>query len=108
MKFSAKTVMKTATFKDMALGSAQASLVTHPLSGFINSSKSYHREGFKNFNTWFFLVVASSALIYSIWNFYKVSRGTKIMSTLKDSLLGDDEDGLDNEESSEKSKSLLI
>ena len=30
------------------------------------------------------------------------------MSTLKDSLLGDDEDGLDNEESSEKSKSLLI
>ena len=120
MKFSAKLVMKTATFRDVSLGTAQATLTANPLSGYVKSSKSYRREGFENFMTWFFLVGVSSAFVYSLWNLYKVSKETEIMPELKaalcgkrtPSLLSEDsqsEEGLENEENgdSEKSKTLI-
>lgn len=87
MKFSAKTVMKTATFRDLSLGSNQASLVEYPLSGYINSSTEYQLKGMGTFATYFFLAVMSCAFAYSVWNLYKTAKGTRALPTLRDSLL---------------------
>ena len=120
MKFSAKLVMKTATIRDISMGMDQATLTSNPLSGHASSSKTYRFVGFNYFFTWFFLVVVSSAFVYSLWNLYKVSKETEIMPELKaalcgkrtPSLLSEDsqsEEGLENEENgySEKSKTLI-
>ena len=90
MKFSAKTVMKTATFRDLSVGSTQGSLAEFPLSGFIDSSKKYQKNTLTNAFTWLFFIAVSGALIYSLWNLYTLSRGAKLMPTLRSSLLGDD------------------
>ena len=91
MKFSAKTVMKTATFRDLSLGSIQGSLAEYPLSGFIDSSKKYQRKTLANFFTWSFFVAVTCALCYSLWNLHKESKHRRLMPTLRASLLGDDQ-----------------
>ena len=74
MKFSAKTVMKTATFRDLSLGRNQGSLVEYPLSGYFDASQQYRRQTMGNVATYFFLVAAAAALVLSLWNLYKVSK----------------------------------
>lgn len=58
MKFSAKTVMKTATFRDLSLGRTQATLVEYPLSGFFDNTDHYQKNTMENIRTYFFLSVA--------------------------------------------------
>ena len=74
MKFSAKTVMKTATFRDLSLGRNQGSLVQYPLSGYFDASKQYQSEKWGNVRTYFFLVSASCVLLLSLWNLVRVAR----------------------------------
>jgi hypothetical protein len=93
MKFSAKTVMKTATFRDLSLGGIQGSLAEYPLAGFIDQNKKYRNQTLTNFATWFFFLAVMGGLCYASWNLYKVSRETKVMPTLRSSLLGDDQGG---------------
>ena len=93
MKFSAKTVMKTATFRDLSLGGIQGSLAEYPLAGFIDQNKKYRNQTLTNFATWFFFLAVMGGLCYASWNLYKVSRDTKVMPTLRSSLLGDDDQG---------------
>ena len=91
MKFSAKTVMKTATFRDLSLGRYQGSLAENPLSGYVDSSTEYQQQSMGNVSTYFFLVGASAALCLSLWNLYRVvkqsRRGNVGGSTNSDSLL---------------------
>ena len=123
MKFSAKLVMKTATFRDVSLGTAQATLTANPLSGYVKSSKSYRREGFENLMTWFFLASLGCRVVcfcLFLVEFIQGIKETEIMPELKaalcgkrtPSLLSEDsqsEEGLENEENgdSEKSKTLI-
>lgn len=74
MKFSAKTVMKTATFRDLSLGRNQGVLAKYPLSGYFDGSQQYIHETKGNVGTYIFLVSASCALCFSVWNLYKVAK----------------------------------
>jgi len=71
MKFSAKTVMKTATFRDLSLGNTQGSLVEFPLSGYINASEEYQSHKKETFFMYFSLVAVSSAFLFSLFKLYK-------------------------------------
>lgn len=97
MKFSAKTIMKTATFRDIYQASNSGVLADSPLSGFIDSSKRYHRHFFDNVATWAFLIVVSFALIISLWNLYKVSKRTMLMPKLRETLLDGGQGGVNSE-----------
>lgn len=91
MKFSAKTVMKTATFRDLSLGRSQGVLAENPLSGYFDASEQYQQQTLGNIGTYFFLVSMAAALCYSLWNLYKVAKQYRRSSvgstTNNDSLL---------------------
>ena len=91
MKFSAKTVMKTATFRDLSLGRYQGSLVEYPLSGYFDASKQYRQKTWGNVGTYFFLASASCVLLLSLWNLVRVAgrsrRSSVGATTNSDSLL---------------------
>jgi len=90
MKFSAKTVMKTATFRDLSLGRTQATLVEYPLTGFLDEADHYHRDTLGNVARYFFLSTMTMALFYSLYHLYTVSkaaRAAKQRDPFKDSLL---------------------
>lgn len=74
MKFSAKTVMKTATFRDLSLGKHEGSLAKYPLAGYVDEQEEYNSNTWGYFGTWFFLIAVSCALILSMWNLYKVAK----------------------------------
>lgn len=76
MKFSAKTVMQTATFRDMSLARAQNSLASKPLSGFMNLDHYYRNEFFGNVFTYLLLGFSLFCLCYSLVFLYKVRRDT--------------------------------
>ena len=78
MKFSAKTVMKTATFRDLSLGRHQGTLVKYPLSGYVVKSTTFHKHRLTTAGTYIFLIGASAALAYSVFNLYKVSRRSNV------------------------------
>jgi len=84
MKFSAKTVMKTATFRDLSLGRTQQTLVEYPLSGFLDESDHYHRHTMDNIATYFYLCAAVLATIYSLYNLYIVWKAAKAEQTTGD------------------------
>lgn len=77
MKFSAKTVMKTATFRDLSLGRNQATLVEYPLSGFLDEADHYRRDIAGNIGTYFCLSAVSLAMVFSLVNLYRVSKVTR-------------------------------
>ena len=77
MKFSAKTVMKTATFRDLSLGRTQATLVEYPLSGFFDEADHYRLDTMGNIATYFCLSAVTFALFYSLYNLYIVSKAAK-------------------------------
>jgi hypothetical protein len=72
MKFSAKTVMKTATFRDLSLGRTQTTLVEYPLSGFFVDTDHYQRHTMTNIRTYAFFSVTVIGLLYSVFNLYMV------------------------------------
>eukprot|EP00804_Cyclotella_cryptica_P002572 CCRYP_010406-RA/>CCRYP_010406-RA protein AED:0.04 eAED:0.04 QI:451/1/1/1/1/1/3/884/508 len=72
MKFSAKTVMKTATFRDLSLGMHQGTLAENPLSGYFDASQQYRVHTLGNVATYLFLVATSAAFILSVLNFFRV------------------------------------
>ena len=78
MKFSAKTVMKTATFRDLSLGRTQATLVEYPLSGFFADTDHYHRNTMSNVKTYAFLTATVVGLVYSVFNLYVVWKNVKV------------------------------
>eukprot|EP00535_Pseudo-nitzschia_heimii_P009854 CAMPEP_0197173388 /NCGR_PEP_ID=MMETSP1423-20130617/344_1 /TAXON_ID=476441 /ORGANISM="Pseudo-nitzschia heimii, Strain UNC1101" /LENGTH=498 /DNA_ID=CAMNT_0042622203 /DNA_START=192 /DNA_END=1688 /DNA_ORIENTATION=- len=77
MKFSAKTVMKTATFRDLSLGRIQQTLVEYPLSGFFDEDDHYRQHTMDNIATYFCLSAAIFATVYSLYNLYIVSTAVK-------------------------------
>lgn len=77
MKFSAKTVMKTATFRDLSLGRTQQTLVEYPLSGFFEESDHYRLHTKSNITTYFCLCAAVFATLYSLYNLYVISTVVK-------------------------------
>lgn len=87
MKFSAKTVMKTATFRDLSLGRTQATLVEYPLSGFLDAADHYRRHWMDNFVTYFSLSAAVIVLFYSLYTFYTAVKVAKTEELKNDSLL---------------------
>jgi len=89
MKFSAKTIMKTATFRDLSLGRTQVTLVEYPLSGFFDEADHYRQDTMGNIGTYFCLSAAVFALFYSLYNLFIVSKATKA-----EQLLGDNTNSL--------------
>lgn len=87
MKFSAKTVMKTATFRDMSLGRAQGTLVKSPLAGYLNTRGAYRQKLVGNFFTYFFFALSSFALIYALVSFNRVKKDTNYDFPNNESLL---------------------
>ena len=77
MKFSAKTYMQTATFRDLSLGRSQSTLVDSPLSGYFLSTDHYQKNTLGNFKTYGFLTFTVVALIYSVYNLSAVFKTTK-------------------------------
>jgi len=77
MKFSAKTTMNTATFRDLSLGRTQATLVEYPLSGFFEETDHYRLNTRSNIKTYFCLSAAVMGLFYSLINLYVVSKAAK-------------------------------
>lgn len=85
MKFSAKTVMKTATFRDLSLGRTQQTLVEYPLSGFFAEADHYRLHTMDNIVTYFSFCAAVFAMIYSLYNLYMVSKAAKSERSTDDS-----------------------
>lgn len=77
MKFSAKTVMKTATFRDLSLARTQATLAQYPLSGFFEEDDHYHRHTMASLGTYFFLIAVVVAFVYSLINLFVVCKAVR-------------------------------
>jgi hypothetical protein len=90
MKFSAKTVMQTATFRDMSLARAQDALASKPLSGFMNLDYHYRREFLSNVFTYLLLVCSTFCLCYSLVFLYRAKRDHKVaFADIRGDLLAD-------------------
>jgi len=77
MKFSAKTRMQTATFRDLSLGKHQGTLAEYPLSGYVDARKEYHSKTRGYVVTYSFLFLSSCAFCFSLWNLYKVAKNSR-------------------------------
>ena len=81
MKFSAKTVMKTATFRDLSLGRTQTTLVEYPLSGFFSDSDHYQLHTLDNVKTYLGFFAVLIAFVYSLYNLVVVWRTRRTEET---------------------------
>jgi len=114
MKFSAKTVMKTATFRDLSLGRTQATLVEYPLSGFYDKAHrtSYTKDTMGNIATYLFLSTMSLCLLYAVWNLYIVAKAARLERRRKKrKKKGKGKDkrvSVDDHNTDSKSESLLV
>jgi hypothetical protein len=66
MKFMAKTTMNTATFRDLAVATAQGTLVDQPLAGYYAARASF---GMTAFGTYVFFALSLLLLVYGIMKF---------------------------------------
>jgi hypothetical protein len=73
MKFMAKTTMNTATFRDLAVATAQGTLVDQPLAGYYAARTSF---GMSTLGTYLFFVASILLLIYGIFKFRSARRQT--------------------------------
>lgn len=73
MKFSAKTVMKTATFRDLSLGRHQGVLGENPLSGYLDSRERYSTHTMGNLAVYAAFTGVVVALALSLLNLYRVA-----------------------------------
>jgi hypothetical protein len=99
MKFSAKTTMYTATFRDLSLARTQNSLATAPMSGYWNSDKHYRRAWIGNIVTYGFLFLATACLCCACVSLYKAKTETDydLSGVFRDSLLSEKEKAIDSE-----------
>ncbi len=74
MKFMAKTEMQTATFRDLAVASAQGTLVDSPLAGYRQKARS--SPGM--IITYLYMSISASVLVFGIFRFYKARQEQKI------------------------------
>ena len=88
MKFSAKTVMKTATFQDLATGYNQGTMVEFPLAGFVDHSSVYAKHTAANVATYIFLSSAILIFGYTLWTLKKFMNKSRVLPTLRAALLG--------------------
>lgn len=72
MKFSAKTVMNTATFRDLALGNMQQTLIVNEMSKYYDNS--FQRDSIGNFLTNFFFAASMLCLVASLVCCYRSKR----------------------------------
>ena len=95
MKFSAKTYMKTATFRDLSLGRAQGTLVEDPFSGYIDESNwlsntlgisKYYQQTLLNLVTYFFFMGTVFGMCTAIYLLCIVSKETKYFDVLQKDL----------------------
>ncbi|KAL7499869.1 hypothetical protein ACHAWT_008717 [Skeletonema menzelii] len=74
MKFSAKTTMRTATFRDLAMANMQGTLTTQSLAGYVNESFEFHSKTKTNAITYTFLISMSMLCACSIYYLVKIIR----------------------------------
>lgn len=74
MKFSAKTVMRTASFRDLAMANLQGTLTTHSLSGFVDTTFEFQNKNKTNALTYTFLVSMSLLCLGSLYYLVQVIR----------------------------------
>lgn len=72
MKFSAKTVLRAATFRDMAVANLQGTVSKNPLAGYVDTSVDFESKTRQNALTYTFLVSMSLCLIGSLFYLYTV------------------------------------
>lgn len=72
MKFSAKTVMKVASFRDISIANLQGTLSKNALSGFVDTSFEFHNKTKTNALTYTFLISMSLLCIGSLVYLVKV------------------------------------
>ena len=72
MKFSAKTVMRSATFRDMALANLQGTLTANPLAGYVDTSTDFESKTKTNALTYTFLVSMSLLMLGSLYYLFTV------------------------------------
>jgi len=87
MKFSAKTVMKTATFQDLTEAHNQGTLAKFPLAGYINQSAKYRKHSMGNAFTYTFLSASIVLFCFSVYKLKTVVSGSRVMPTLRAHLL---------------------
>jgi len=74
MKFSAKTVMTTASFRDLSTANLQGTLTSHSLSGFVDQRYEFHSKTKTNALTYTFLISMSLFCIGSLYYLVQVIR----------------------------------
>eukprot|EP00573_Skeletonema_grethae_P002842 CAMPEP_0201688566 /NCGR_PEP_ID=MMETSP0578-20130828/2310_1 /ASSEMBLY_ACC=CAM_ASM_000663 /TAXON_ID=267565 /ORGANISM="Skeletonema grethea, Strain CCMP 1804" /LENGTH=575 /DNA_ID=CAMNT_0048172929 /DNA_START=180 /DNA_END=1907 /DNA_ORIENTATION=+ len=72
MKFSAKTVMRTASFRDLSMANLQGTLTAHSLSGYVDQTFEFHSKTKTNAFTYTFLVTMSMLCIGSLYYLVKI------------------------------------
>jgi hypothetical protein len=75
MKFMAKTEMNTATFRDIALATAQGSLVDSPLAGYQGSWSSFSSVGY--YGNYMFLAASLVVLLYGVIKYRQARHGVQ-------------------------------
>lgn len=74
MKFMAKTTMNTATFRDIAVATAQGTLVDQPLAGYYTQSRHYSFIRHSPLGTYLFLACGLFTMVYGIVKFHQARR----------------------------------
>jgi len=78
MKFSAKTVMRTASFRDLAIANLQGTLTSHSLSGYVDQTYEFHSHTKTNALTYTFLIsmcmLCVASLVYLVKIIQEASR----------------------------------
>ena len=74
MKFMAKTEMQTATFRDLAVASAQGTLVDSPLAGY--RRKARVMPGMNS--TYVYMTMSVCVLFFGIFRFYKARQEQRL------------------------------
>jgi hypothetical protein len=99
MKFSAKTTMYTATFRDLSLARSQNSLAAAPMSGYWSSDRHYNRAWLGNLATYALLALATTCLCCACFSLYKAKTETDydLSGVFRDSLLSEKEKAIDSE-----------
>ena len=74
MKFMAKTEMQTATFRDLAVASAQGTLVDSPLAGYRHKARVNPGMNI----TYLYMSMSACVLVFGIFRFYKARQERKL------------------------------
>ena len=101
MKFSAKTTMKTATFRDLSLGRHQGVLGENPLAGYLDARERYRPRTLGNLAVYAAFTGVVVALALSLLNLYRVATRPEMEGDACRDALIDEKGGEDRERTEE-------